>query len=115
MRTIMQAARAYQAASSHRSLRDQQADVFRYVNGALRAARAGGAVPRVRAVADNRRLWNTVIGLMSDPANPLPAALRGSIISVAMAVQRAMDQDRPDLDFLISVNESIAAGLSGNA
>lgn len=115
MQTMMQAARAYQAAASHRSLREQQADVFRYVNGALRAARTAGAIPRARAIADNRRLWVTLVGLLSDPANPLPAALRGSIISIAMAVQRAMDQDSPDLDFLISVNENMAAGLSGNA
>lgn len=87
--------------------------MFRYVNGALRASRSAGAVPRARAISDNRRLWTTLVGLLSDPANPLPAQLRGSIISVAMAVQRAMDQDAPDLDFLISVNESMAAGLSG--
>ncbi len=89
--------------------------MFRYVNGALRAARAAGAIPRARALADNCRLWTTVVGLLSDPANPLPAPLRGSIISVAMAVQRVMDRDKPDLDFLISINESIAAGLSGDA
>ncbi len=115
MQTMMQAARAYQAASSHRSLRERQADVFRYVNGALRAAASAGAIVRARAIADNRRLWVTLVGLLSDPANPLPAPLRGSIISVAMAVQRAMDQDKPDLDFLVRVNESIAAGLSGSA
>ena len=43
MQTMMQVTRAYQAAASHRSLRDQQADVFRYVNGALRAARAASS------------------------------------------------------------------------
>jgi flagellar biosynthesis activator protein FlaF len=114
MQTMRQAARAYQAAASHRSMREQQADVFRYVNGALRAARGAGAIPRARAIGDNRRLWITLVGLLSDPANPLPAALRASIISIAMAVQRAMDRDSPDFDFLISVNENMAAGLSGN-
>ena len=45
MQTQTQATRAYQAAASHRSLREQQADVFRHFNGALRAARGAGADP----------------------------------------------------------------------
>ncbi|HEX5328503.1 MAG TPA: flagellar biosynthesis regulator FlaF [Acetobacteraceae bacterium] len=113
MPTQSQAARAYEAAASHRSMREQQADVFRHFNGALRAANGAGAIARARALADNRRLWGTVVGLMSDPANPLPAPLRASIISVGLAVQREMDRDDPDLNFLVSANENIAAGLAG--
>ena len=40
--------------------------------------------------------------------------LRASIVSVGFAVQREMDREDPDFDFLISINENIAAGLSGN-
>jgi flagellar biosynthesis regulator FlaF len=54
-----------------------------------------------------------VIDLMRDPENGLPAELRASIVSVGIAVQREMQQDAPDFDFLIGVNEDIAAGLSG--
>ncbi len=115
MQTPTQATRAYQAAASHRSLREQQADVFRHFNGALRAARGAGAIPRARAFADNRRLWVSVIGLVSDPDNPLPAPLRASIVSVALAVQREMDRDDPDFEFLVTANENMAAGLSGEA
>jgi len=49
---------------------------------------------------------------MRDPLNPLPAELRASIVSVGLAVQREMDNDSPDFDFLIEINENIAAGLA---
>ncbi len=54
-----------------------------------------------------------VTDLMRDPDNALPEALRASIISVGRSVQREMDGDTPDFDFLISINENIAAGLAG--
>jgi flagellar biosynthesis regulator FlaF len=50
---------------------------------------------------------------LSDPPNALPTELRASIVSVGLAVQREMDRDAPDFDFLISVNENVAAGLAG--
>jgi flagellar biosynthesis regulator FlaF len=115
MQSLTQAARAYQAATNHRSQRDQEADVFRRASGALIAARSADVIRRVQAIADNRRLWITVADLMRDPGNALPQELRASIVSVGMAVQREMDQDSPDLDFLIAINENIAAGLSGQA
>ena len=43
----------------------------------------------------------------------LPEALRAGLLSVAKTVQREMDQEAPDFDFLISINEEIAAGLAG--
>jgi flagellar biosynthesis regulator FlaF len=109
-----QAVRAYEAAATHRSQREQEADVFRRAIGALKAARAGNALQRVRALADNRRLWMTVHDLMRDPNNGLPPELRASIISVGLTVQREMDQDSPDFGFLIEINESFAVGLSGS-
>ena len=105
------AARAYAATSSRRSVREQEAEVFRQANSSLRRGRAEGGVKQVRALADMVRLWNTVMDLVGDPDNALPPALRAAIISVGMAVQREVDADRPDFDFLLSVNENIAAGL----
>lgn len=107
-----QAARAYESASTHRSQREQEADVFRRAIGALKSARNADALQRVRALADNRRLWMAVGDLMRDPTNNLPAPLRASIVSVGLAVQREMDRDIPDFGFLIAINENIAAGLS---
>ena len=114
MTTARGATRAYQAASAHRSHREQEADVFRQANAGLARIRHGGTMlARVRALADNDRLWLMLVGALQDPANRLPEALRGSIISVGLAVQREMRAREPDLEFLIEVNENIAAGLAG--
>jgi flagellar protein FlaF len=109
-----QAIQAYKAASRFRSQREQEAEIFLQVNAALAAAKDGPPIKRVRALADNRRLWITVCDLMRDPTNQLPASLRADITSVGMTVQREMDKESPDLGFLIAINENIAAGLSGN-
>ena len=108
-----QAMKAYSAAASLRSLREQEADIFRRVNAGLRAAgEGGGKVARVRALADNDRLWLAVLGLVRDPANALPAPLRAALVSVGLAVQREMQRDAPDFAFLAAVNENVASGLS---
>jgi flagellar biosynthesis regulator FlaF len=106
------AARAYEGAASQRNAREQEADVFRRANGALRAAQANGPVATVRALVDNRRLWSTVLDLVRDPENKLPAPLRAGIVSVGISVQREMDAEKPDLKFLIDINDMIASGLS---
>jgi len=105
-------ARAYQVQAARRSLREQEADVFRRVTGGLRAAKAD-PVLQGRAVADNVRLWLMLGDVLRDPTNALPAELRAEIVSVGQALQREMTRPRPDLDFLIHVNENITAGLSG--
>ncbi len=112
MSAFMQASRAYQVSSESRSLRAQEADIFHRANGALRTALTGNEIDRVRAVADNRRLWLTVLGLVQDPHNQLPVPVRASLLSVGRSVQREMDDPSPDLDFLIAVNENVSAGLS---
>jgi flagellar protein FlaF len=112
MPSLNQATRAYAAAATHRTHREQEADVFRRATGALKTARDADLLQRVRAIADNRRLWLTVADLMRDPLNALPLELRADIVSVGLAVQREMDRDSPDFDFLIAVNENIAAGLA---
>ena len=112
MPTHTRAARAYEAASVRRSQRAQEADVFHRATGALRSAHTGNPLDRVRALADNRRLWITVNDLMRDPLSTLPPPLRAQIISVGLAVQREMDRDEPNFNYLITINDHIAAGLS---
>ena len=109
------ATKAYKTAAGHRSLREQEADIFRRVNGGLRLAREQGSVQRARALADNRLLWITVDDLMRDPSNALPSDLRASIISIGKSVQREMDRPSPDFGFLIGVNENLAAGLAAGS
>jgi flagellar protein FlaF len=107
------AIQAYKTASRYRSQRDQEADVFRQAIAALKGAKDAAPLQQIRALTDNRRLWSTVGDLLRDPTNALPEPLRAAILSVGMTVQREMDQETPDFDFLISINETIAAGLSG--
>ena len=78
----------------------------------LQAARAAGPTARVRALADNRRLWTMVSDLVRDGGNPLPPETRAGIMSIGLTVQREMDADEPSFDFLIAINKNIADGLS---
>jgi len=107
------ATRAYRAAAARRSPKEQEADVFRRVTGALRAAQSGTALQKAKALADNTRLWLMVGDVMRDPANALPPALRASIVSVGRALSREMALPAPDWAFLIAVNEDMTAGLTG--
>ena len=112
---IAMAARAYRASADNRPAREQEAELFGRVTFALRAAQGAGPVQRVRAVADNRLLWTTVMDLLRDPSNQLPTPLRAGLVSIGHTVQREMDGDEPDLGFLVAINEQIAAGLAGRA
>jgi flagellar biosynthesis regulator FlaF len=113
MHDHVRAARAYSANSAHRSQRDQDADIFRTAAAGLRHSGTTGSIGYSRALEYKKRLWASVIDLLRDPENPLPVGLRASLISVGLAVQREMDTDQPDAVFLASVNDNIAAGLSG--
>lgn len=113
MSSTNHAIQAYKTASQYRSQRDREADVFRQATAALRGAKGAGQIQQIRALADNRRLWMTVTDLLRDPTNALPEVLRIGIISVGMSVQREMDQETPDFDFLVEINEQITAGLAG--
>jgi flagellar protein FlaF len=113
MQNASQAIQAYKAASRYRSQRDQEADVFRRATAALKGAKDAGPISQIRALADNRRLWMMVSDLLRDPSNALPDPLKAAILSVGLTVQRELDQEIPDFDFLISINENIAAGLAG--
>ncbi len=112
MSTSNQAAQAYRAASRYRSQRAREADVFHYAIAALKGAKGAESIQKVRALADNRRLWMTVSDQLRDPANALPEPLRASILSVGATVQREMENENPDFDFLISVTQHITAGLA---
>ena len=57
---------------------------------------AASPVQRTRSRADARRLWSCVLDLVTDPANQLPAPLRGQIASLALwlRAQRAWEKLR---------------------
>jgi len=103
---------AYRKSSSHRSLREQEADVFRLVNATLKSVRPDQPIDLARAIGDNERLWIAVADLVRDPSNQLPLDMRASILSIGHTVRREMKSTSPDLGFLVGVNEQMAAGLA---
>lgn len=113
MASLNDAARAYAASAAVRSPREQEADLFRRVSLQLRRSADQGDLSRVRALADNQRLWALVMDQLRDPANALPVPLRASIVSVGLCLQKEMQKPEPDFAFLAAVNENIAAGLAG--
>lgn len=108
----MNASQAYRQSAAQRGLREQEADVFLRVNGVLRNAMRADSIARSKAVADNERLWISVMDLVRDPANQLPPPLRASILSIGHTIRRECAGETPDIDFLIGINDQIAAGLS---
>lgn len=114
MSNVHLAARAYATAAVNKTKREQEADIFRLVIARLQAARHAGPIARVRALADNRRLWMAISDLVRDDRNPLPRETRAGLLSIGRCVQREMDADEPSFDFLITINKNMAEGLSGN-
>jgi len=114
MPSVNLASRAYAAASVNRTVRQQEADLFRLVIARMQASRQAGTIAQIRALADNRRLWAAVSDLMRDDTNTLPPETRAGLVSISLCVQREMDADEPNLEFLITINKHIAAGLSGD-
>lgn len=109
---------AAQGAAAYRrrlTPKQMEAEVFARATRAIRAVSeaAAPAQPLVhaRAVADNRRLWDTVHTLVLDPTNALPVPLRASIAGVALAVIREIDAEAPDLHFIAEMKDQFAAGL----
>ncbi len=94
------------------SAKQMEAEVFARATRSIREAEAQSSpLALARAVADNRRLWDAVLVSVLDPANALPKGLRAQLASLARAVLRECEAERPDLPFVAEMNEQIAAGL----
>lgn len=109
---VLLARRAYQATRQAMNPREQEADVFRRVTGALKAGLEHDGIARARAIADNRRLWIALEASVRHPANQLPQQTKLAILGLGRAVLKEMENTKPDLAFLIEMNEQLAAGLS---
>lgn len=114
MPDVYRASRAYASASINRTVRQQEADLFLLVLARLHAARQAGHLARIRALADNRRLWAAILDVLRDCDNLLPEDTRAGLLSIGRYVQREMDSDDPNFDFLVLINKNIAEGLLGN-
>lgn len=106
--------RGYGATQRARSLRDQEADVFRRVNYVLKTAKHASIVEKARALSDNRRLWLALEAALINPDNLLPLEMRRSILRLGRVIQAEVDAQEPDFDFLIEINDQMIAGLSGD-
>ncbi|MCA3275067.1 MAG: hypothetical protein ING16_11980 [Roseomonas sp.] len=108
---MMHARRAYQMTRQAMDPREQEADVIRRVTGGLRAALEQEGIGRARAIADNRRLWIALDASLRHPANQLPQETKLTLLQIGRAVMREMEGSKPDLGFLIEINEQLASGL----
>jgi flagellar biosynthesis regulator FlaF len=113
--TSVEASKTLAGAAAYRrrlSSKQMEAEVFTYATRAIREAEAdGGSIARVRAIADNRRLWDAVRASVLDPANQLPTPLRAQIAALARAVLKECDAEDADLGFIAEMNEQISAAL----
>lgn len=65
----------------------------------------------------NREVWSTFATLCADSDNKLPAALRASLISLSLWVDRHSSEimaGRAELDDLIEINRMIMDGLAAS-
>lgn len=108
---MMHARKAYMQTRQAMAPREQEADVFRRVTGALKVALEQEGIVRARAIADNRRLWIALEASIRHPANQLPQQTKVTMLNVGRAVLREMESTQPDLGFLIEVNEQVTEGL----
>lgn len=111
---------AYRQASRMKTdYRSQEANLFKRVTyGLVQSKEKKDGMDLVRAASDNKRLWMTVVQLLSDDQNQLPAPLRAQMISIGQAVIKETDDNINgdlDVDFLIDINNQIIEGLSGAA
>jgi flagellar protein FlaF len=98
------------------SARDIEYRVFEQVTAALEAALPENThfTQKIRAVHDNRALWQTLACDLAGEDNGLPAALRANLISLAIWVTRESDRvliQGATLHDLISINYKIMQGL----
>ena len=84
----------------------------------LEAARENDGIKLCHAAQFNRELWSVLQTDLSEPANPLPDALKANLISLSLWVDRHTSlvmQGRASVDSLVEVNKQIMEGLRGLA
>lgn len=92
--------------------------LFAEITGALEAAWASGGrgAALMPELHRNRELWSTLAADCGAPGNALPEALRASIISLALWVDRFTSDvvaGREPLEPLLEVNRAVMEGLGG--
>lgn len=98
------------------SPRDIEYRVFAFVTAGLQDAASPDTLfsTRLKAVHDNRELWQTLACDLADDGNMLPTDLKAKLISLAIWVTRETSRvttEGTSLEALINVNKSIMQGL----
>ncbi len=92
--------------------------LMRQITAEMIAARDAGlsGVPLTPVLFRNREVWNAFTSACAVRGNRLPDALRASIVSLGLWVDRYTTDvaaGRDEIDALIDVNRSIIEGLEG--
>ena len=99
------------------SSRELEAGALLKAAGKLQAAlQSGEDGDRKEALTHNRRLWTVLYSAVTEPASPLPEAIRANIVALAnfvfsQTLQAIASPSAEPLDRLIALNKEIAAGL----
>lgn len=96
--------------------RDVEYRLLAQVTGALMRARENpnDVKPRLEAALWNRNIWSALRVDLSSEGNQLPEALRASLISVSLWIEKetmAVMDGKGDIDAIIDINRNIMAGL----
>lgn len=119
MNTTLQARAAYTAESGTiNTPRATEYRAFARITHRLKSAVANGRdMPALAAaIHDNRRLWTILATDVAQPANPLPAALRAQLVSLAEFTRvhsGKVLREGASPDPLIDVNIAVMRGLAG--
>ncbi|TNE34945.1 MAG: flagellar biosynthesis regulatory protein FlaF [Alphaproteobacteria bacterium] len=109
---------AYQKANQNaENPRQTEYRAFAIFTRAMEEVEEDDLVGRVKAVANNQRLWITLQKDLLLENNSLPNELKAQLLSIAFWVSRYSRQamkGEAALDPLITVNKQIMDGLKGN-
>lgn len=101
--------------------RELEASLLLKAAAQLKRVQAGWPATKAdlgQALLFNRKLWTILTTSATSDANPLPLAIKNNIGNLGVFVLKRTLETESDpapekLDVLISINQNIAAGLSG--
>ncbi|MCF8468685.1 MAG: flagellar biosynthesis regulator FlaF [Sneathiella sp.] len=110
---------AYQKANQNtENPRQTEYRAFAIFTRAMEEVDSEDQIAKIRAVANNRRLWQTLRSDLMSEGNTLPDELKGRLLSIAFWVSRYSLQamkGEASLAPLITVNKQIMDGMKPSA
>jgi flagellar protein FlaF len=122
---MQQGAKAYGAvAKKTANPRELEASLLLSAAARLQTVRDGWEIRQASdleaALLYNRKLWSIFVSSVTNPENPLPAAIRQNVANIGLFVLKhtlmVLANPKPEnLHSLININRELAAGLMGRA